>query len=151
MTHRFSTRRAQSGSCWLLLLLLLSCADAYGQRQRRMACESGGVSVEITLRGERITAFSLSSYRRVNRSMHECGVSAARDETESTWEDTGHVTTITFAEHRGRIIIERRADETYTVTLRNMDDAGLCGAGASFPRRVTISRRGRRYVCRSAQ
>ncbi len=135
----------------LLLLLAGTAWAAAPQRTENVTSRVGGAArgLEISLQVAegRVMSFDYSGWQQVGRSAHDCGLTAARGDGQSTWRDQGSATTVSFADTPGTLTISREANG-YTLVFAEMTGEGVCGAGASLPRRLTLTRRGQRYVGR---
>lgn len=135
----------------LLLLLAGTAWAAAPQRTESVTSRIGGAArgLEISLEvaGGRVVSLDYNGWQRVGRSAHDCGLAAARSDGQSNWLDNGSATTVSFADTPGALTIRREANG-YTLVFAEMTGAGVCGAGASLPRRLILTRRGQRYVGR---
>jgi hypothetical protein len=114
-------------------------AEQRGGRHENLTCYSGNddrhARIGVELVNDRVTYFAYYSKWRPRT----CSLEAGRGDARSRWSDNGANSTVTLADHRGRLRIEREG-ASYRFAFEDVDRRRYCGMPGKINGSLTVTR-----------
>lgn len=116
----------------------LAVAGAPAGRLEKLACFTGSedrhARIGVELVNQRVAYFAYYSKWKPRT----CSIEARRGGPYGRWTDNGSTSTVTLADHKGMLIIERKGS-SYQFAFRNVDRMRYCGMEGKINGSLTVS------------
>lgn len=137
-------------ACFALVAFSAVASAQNGRTKIEASAKRGGYEANVTLEveGEKVVGFGLNATVAINESFHDCDFTATEGDGKSDWTRAGDTTAFTSKKSGQRVTIQKLKDKfVVAFATASREAEGEC-SGIALPRRITLTRAGRKFVGR---